>query len=257
MTMEAMSYSLRQTVLGILKTLIVSASQNNLNLTYNVKPDIPDRLIGDSLQLRQVIMNLVGNTIKFMPFKVLCPTPSVLPFNPTPPCSQPKPSDSQLLSCQLTTSSVETASCSLLFNLNDPRDDGDGQLHRILAMAKEIVDQCHICWVHKEVTCPYRTFHCPTGICSGNEWKTFRSNVPFPPGVVCYFCFAPYSPPFNHTRALPGTKQAPDVCEYPDILKELLYILYQDQLLRGKIFARLGVAPPLTLYNYKKYIAKA
>ncbi|KAF7980985.1 hypothetical protein HWV62_5217 [Athelia sp. TMB] len=70
MTMEAVSYSLRQTVFGILKTLVVRASQNNLDLTYDVDPDIPDQLIGDSLRLRQVITNLVGNAIKFTPSKM-------------------------------------------------------------------------------------------------------------------------------------------------------------------------------------------
>src|SRR5271154_6004826 len=70
MTMEAVSYSLRQTVFGILKTLVVRASQNNLDLTYDVDADIPDQLIGDSLRLRQVITNLVGNAIKFTPSKV-------------------------------------------------------------------------------------------------------------------------------------------------------------------------------------------
>ncbi|KIK56550.1 hypothetical protein GYMLUDRAFT_783618 [Collybiopsis luxurians FD-317 M1] len=70
MTMEAVSYSLRQTVFGILKTLVVRASQNNLDLTYDIEPDIPDQLIGDSLRLRQVITNLVGNAIKFTPSKV-------------------------------------------------------------------------------------------------------------------------------------------------------------------------------------------
>jgi osomolarity two-component system, sensor histidine kinase NIK1 len=69
MTMEAVTYSLRQTVFGILKTLVVRASQNNLDLTYDVDPDIPDQLIGDSLRLRQVITNLVGNAIKFTPSK--------------------------------------------------------------------------------------------------------------------------------------------------------------------------------------------
>jgi len=68
--MEAVSYSLRQTVFGILKTLVVRASQNNLDLTYDVEADIPDQLIGDSLRLRQVITNLVGNAIKFTPSKL-------------------------------------------------------------------------------------------------------------------------------------------------------------------------------------------
>ena len=46
------------------------ASQNNLDLTYEIESDVPDQLIGDSLRLRQVITNLVGNAIKFMPSKV-------------------------------------------------------------------------------------------------------------------------------------------------------------------------------------------
>lgn len=69
MTMEQVPYSLRQTVFGILKTLVVRASQNQLDLTYDVDPDIPDQLIGDPLRLRQVITNLVGNAIKFTPSK--------------------------------------------------------------------------------------------------------------------------------------------------------------------------------------------
>ena len=70
MTMEQVSYSLRHTVFGILKTLVVRASQNNIDLTYDVDSDIPDQLIGDSLRLRQVITNLVGNAIKFTPSKI-------------------------------------------------------------------------------------------------------------------------------------------------------------------------------------------
>ncbi|KAG2139179.1 uncharacterized protein EDB93DRAFT_1163732 [Suillus bovinus] len=70
MTMEAVSYSLRQTVFGTLKTFVVRASQNNLDLTYDVDPDIPDQLIGDSLRLHQIITNLVGNAIKFTSSKV-------------------------------------------------------------------------------------------------------------------------------------------------------------------------------------------
>ena len=48
MTMEQVSFSFRQTVFGILKTLVVRASQNNLDLTYDVDPDIPDQLVGDA-----------------------------------------------------------------------------------------------------------------------------------------------------------------------------------------------------------------
>ncbi|KAG9087983.1 hypothetical protein FRC06_002273 [Ceratobasidium sp. 370] len=69
MTMEQVTYSLRGTAFGILKTLVVRAHQQNLNLFYEVDPEIPDQVIGDSLRLRQVITNLVGNAIKFTPSK--------------------------------------------------------------------------------------------------------------------------------------------------------------------------------------------
>jgi hypothetical protein len=179
-------------------------------------------------------------------------TPGALPSNPTP--SQPGP---QPLSRESTTSSFETSSSFDLNGAGDNGDmDGDGELHRILAMVEEVVDQCRICWVRKEVTHPHRTYRCPTGICSSQEWQTFRANVPFPRDVVCYFCFAPYCPPFNHSRAPLGTKQNPDLCEYPDVLKELVYILYHDRTLHLRIFERLGVPSPSNLYRYKKYIAK-
>ncbi|KAG8898167.1 hypothetical protein FRC01_011001, partial [Tulasnella sp. 417] len=69
MTMEMVTYSLRATVYGILKTLVVRASQNDVDLIYEIDPTIPDQLIGDALRLRQVITNLVGNAIKFTPSK--------------------------------------------------------------------------------------------------------------------------------------------------------------------------------------------
>jgi len=51
MTMERVSFLLRQTVFGILKTLVVHACNSNLDLTYDVDPDIPDQLISDSFHL--------------------------------------------------------------------------------------------------------------------------------------------------------------------------------------------------------------
>jgi len=70
MIMDQVPFSFRQTVFGILKTLVVRAAGNNLDLTYNVDSDIPDQLIGDSLRLQQVITNLVSNAIRFTPSRV-------------------------------------------------------------------------------------------------------------------------------------------------------------------------------------------
>jgi osomolarity two-component system sensor histidine kinase NIK1 len=65
MTMEEIPFSLRITLFGVLKTLCVKAAQNSLDLIFNVDPALPDHVIGDTLRLRQIITNLIGNAVKF------------------------------------------------------------------------------------------------------------------------------------------------------------------------------------------------
>ncbi|CAI5760408.1 unnamed protein product [Candida verbasci] len=65
MTVEQIDFSLRNTVFGALKTLAVKAIEKNLDLIYQCDSSFPDNLIGDSFRLRQVILNLAGNAIKF------------------------------------------------------------------------------------------------------------------------------------------------------------------------------------------------
>ena len=65
MTMERVSFSMRGSVFSALKTLAVKANDKCLNLAYSVDSSVPDFVVGDPYRLRQIILNLVGNAIKF------------------------------------------------------------------------------------------------------------------------------------------------------------------------------------------------
>jgi two-component system, sensor histidine kinase and response regulator len=58
-------FDLRETLGNTLRTLGVRAHQKGLELVGRVAPDVPETLVGDGPRLRQVVVNLVGNAIKF------------------------------------------------------------------------------------------------------------------------------------------------------------------------------------------------
>jgi signal transduction histidine kinase/CheY-like chemotaxis protein/HPt (histidine-containing phosphotransfer) domain-containing protein len=62
---EHVPFSLRSTIGQTLKTLAARAVQKGLELNYDIAPETPDALVGDAGRLRQVLINLVGNAIKF------------------------------------------------------------------------------------------------------------------------------------------------------------------------------------------------
>ena len=62
---DAVEFSLRTMVAGILKTLALEAHRKRLELVGDIRSDVPDRLIGDVVKLRQILMNLLGNAVKF------------------------------------------------------------------------------------------------------------------------------------------------------------------------------------------------
>jgi signal transduction histidine kinase len=65
LTLEVVPFRLRNVLDTTLKTLSVRAHQKGLELIYLVRPDVPEMLAGDPGRLRQILMNLVGNAIKF------------------------------------------------------------------------------------------------------------------------------------------------------------------------------------------------
>jgi PAS domain S-box-containing protein len=62
---EAIEFDVRQTVESMLDLLGVRAAAKNLELTYDFAPDVPSRVLGDPGRLRQILVNLTGNAIKF------------------------------------------------------------------------------------------------------------------------------------------------------------------------------------------------
>jgi len=63
--LEAVAFSLRDTVGDALRIVAPRAHEKSLELACRIRPDVPDMLIGDPGRLRQVLLNLVGNAIKF------------------------------------------------------------------------------------------------------------------------------------------------------------------------------------------------
>ena len=63
--LESIPFPLRSTLDEVVTLLAHSSHDKGLELTLNIKNDVPDNVIGDPLRLQQVITNLVGNAIKF------------------------------------------------------------------------------------------------------------------------------------------------------------------------------------------------
>jgi PAS domain S-box-containing protein len=63
--LEAADFNLRDSLESTLKTLAIRADEKGLELLCEVAPEVPEVVRGDSTRLRQIVINLVGNAIKF------------------------------------------------------------------------------------------------------------------------------------------------------------------------------------------------
>ncbi|NNE64874.1 MAG: PAS domain S-box protein, partial [Gammaproteobacteria bacterium] len=65
MDLEPIEFDLERSAYEVCSLLLPKASEKNLELILDFAPDCPKRVIGDAGRLRQILMNLIGNAIKF------------------------------------------------------------------------------------------------------------------------------------------------------------------------------------------------
>jgi two-component system, sensor histidine kinase and response regulator len=65
--LDPIRFRLRDCLNDTLKLLALRADEKGLELTCDVRPEVPEVVVADPSRLRQIIINLVGNAIKFTP----------------------------------------------------------------------------------------------------------------------------------------------------------------------------------------------
>jgi signal transduction histidine kinase/CheY-like chemotaxis protein len=65
LSLDPAPFRLSECLEGTLSTLALRAHKKGLELACHIDPDVPDALVGDQGRLRQILVNLVGNAIKF------------------------------------------------------------------------------------------------------------------------------------------------------------------------------------------------
>lgn len=65
MELELLEFNLEQTAFEVINLLSIKAREKNLDLIFDYTPDCPQSLLGDAGRIRQILINLIGNAIKF------------------------------------------------------------------------------------------------------------------------------------------------------------------------------------------------
>jgi PAS domain S-box-containing protein len=63
--LEAVTFNLRDALAATIKPFAPRAGERGLDLSWEVAPNVPQRVVGDPQRWRQVLTNLVGNAVKF------------------------------------------------------------------------------------------------------------------------------------------------------------------------------------------------
>ena len=65
MDLENRSFNLRQCIEDVMDLFAVKIREKKLEAGYLIAPEVPSDLMGDSVRLRQILINLIGNAVKF------------------------------------------------------------------------------------------------------------------------------------------------------------------------------------------------
>jgi len=65
MELDMQEFDLHRCVEDVLDVFSLRVADNNVDLLYEIEPGTPMRITGDEVRLKQVLMNLVGNAVKF------------------------------------------------------------------------------------------------------------------------------------------------------------------------------------------------
>jgi signal transduction histidine kinase len=63
--LESITFDLRESLEGVMKLLAIKAHDKGLELLLTVRPSVPTSVVGDPTRLRTILINLVGNALKF------------------------------------------------------------------------------------------------------------------------------------------------------------------------------------------------
>ena len=65
LSMESIEFKPRDVLREVVRSIALRAQEKQLELLWSVAPEMPERVLGDPVRLRQVVTNLLGNAVKF------------------------------------------------------------------------------------------------------------------------------------------------------------------------------------------------